>query len=83
MKKIANQTKKIIITLTGFIVLIIGIIMLIAPGPGWVIIIIGLGILATEYAWAHHLLHKAKSYYEKVKQRALSGMKSKKDSSSK
>ena len=83
MKKVANQTKKIIITLTGFIVLIIGIIMLIAPGPGWVVIIIGLGILATEYAWAHNLLQKANSYYEKVKQKALSGMKSKKDSSSK
>lgn len=41
------------------------------PGPGWVFIILGLSILATEYVWANHLLKKAKDHYEKVKSKAL------------
>jgi len=34
----------------------IGIVLLPLPGPGWVIIFGGLGILATEYTWAARLL---------------------------
>jgi uncharacterized protein (TIGR02611 family) len=37
-------------------VIIIGIVLLPAPGPGWLIIFLGLGIWATEFAWAKSLL---------------------------
>ena len=30
--------------------------MLILPGPGWVTILVGFGIWATEFAWANSLL---------------------------
>ena len=36
--------------------IIIGIVLLPAPGPGWLIIFLGLGIWATEFAWAKSLL---------------------------
>jgi uncharacterized protein (TIGR02611 family) len=37
-------------------VIIVGIVLLAAPGPGWLVIFLGLGIWATEFAWARSLL---------------------------
>jgi uncharacterized protein (TIGR02611 family) len=45
-------TKLMAITLAGFILLILGIIMLVAPGPGILFILLGLLILSLEYRWA-------------------------------
>jgi len=40
----------------GLVVIIVGIVLLAAPGPGWLVIFLGLGIWATEFAWAKSLL---------------------------
>jgi len=47
---------RIVVTVLGVAVLAIGIVLLPLPGPGWVIIFAGLGILASEYTWARRLL---------------------------
>lgn len=44
------------VTIIGVAVIAIGIVLLPLPGPGWLIIFAGLGILASEYAWARRLL---------------------------
>ena len=44
------------VTVLGCLVIAIGIVLLPLPGPGWVIIFGGLGILATEYTWAARVL---------------------------
>ena len=61
------QAKKLAISVIGATILIIGLAMLVMPGPGFVVIIVGLGILATEFVWASQLLEKAKNHYEKTK----------------
>jgi uncharacterized protein (TIGR02611 family) len=38
------------------LVIVVGIVLLPLPGPGWLVIFLGLGIWATEYAWAARLL---------------------------
>jgi uncharacterized protein (TIGR02611 family) len=48
------------ITVAGIGVILIGIVLLPLPGPGWLIIFAGLGILATEYAWAAQLLRRTR-----------------------
>lgn len=50
------------VTAAGLAVIVLGIILLPLPGPGWLIIFAGLGILATEYAWAAALLHRTRRY---------------------
>ena len=40
----------------GFLALIAGIVMLPLPGPGWLVIALGLGILAEDVAWADRVL---------------------------
>ena len=47
---------RIAIAVLGFIVIVVGIILLVVPGPGWVTIFLGLGIWATEFNWARNLL---------------------------
>lgn len=50
------------VTLVGVAIVVAGVILLPLPGPGWLIIFAGLGVLATEYAWASRLLAFARRY---------------------
>ena len=40
---------------------LIGLALIVLPGPAFIVIPIGLAILATEFAWAGHLLAKARA----------------------
>ena len=44
----------------GFTLLLIGIVMLVTPGPGWLVILLGLGLLAAEFVWARRLMDRIK-----------------------
>jgi uncharacterized protein (TIGR02611 family) len=44
------------VTALGVAIILGGIVLLPLPGPGWLIIFAGLGLLGTEYEWAHRLL---------------------------
>ena len=47
----------------GFIgggVAVLGAVLLIAPGPGLLVLLAGLGILATEFAWAGRIMMRTK-----------------------
>lgn len=44
----------------GFTLCLIGLALLVLPGPGILIIIVGLMLLAGEFVWARHLLRKVK-----------------------
>jgi hypothetical protein len=41
------------------------------PGPAFLVIPLGLAILATEFVWAEVLLKKAKGYFDKGKERVM------------
>jgi uncharacterized protein (TIGR02611 family) len=45
-----------------------GIVMLVTPGPGWLVILIGLGLLAAEFVWAKRLMDRIKRQGERVRQ---------------
>ena len=51
-----KSVRKIIIAVIGVTVVLVGVMMLVLPGPAIVVIPLGLGILATEFAWARSLL---------------------------
>lgn len=60
--------KRVVILLVGTSVVIVGIIMIVTPGPAIVVIPAGLAILATEFVWARMLLKYFKNkfvYYSK------------------
>lgn len=59
-----HQTRKILVGVIGGIVLIAGIIMIPYPGPGWLVVFAGLGILSTEFTWAQRVLSYARGKYD-------------------
>jgi tellurite resistance protein TerC len=58
--KTLKQTKRFLKILFGFTILALGLVMIVTPGPGWLTILLGLGILAAEFVWARRLLDRLK-----------------------
>lgn len=63
--RIGREARRAVIGTVGFTLLIIGIIAIPYPGPGWLIVFTALAILSTEFAWAQRLLVFAKSKYDR------------------
>jgi len=58
IRVIARNAKRLMVLILGVAVLAAGVAMLALPGPGVLVIILGLVILATEFAWAERLLDR-------------------------
>jgi hypothetical protein len=59
--------KKFIVALFGGTVLLVGIALLVLPGPGLPIVAAGIAILATEFLWARRALRNAKGAVAKAR----------------
>jgi len=57
-------TLQIVVALVGLLVVLIGIVLIPFPGPGWLIVIAGLAIWAIEFVWAQRLLTFTKDKLE-------------------
>ena len=66
-----HVTWRLLVFLVGSAVLVAGLVMFVTPGPGWLAVIAGLAILATEFAWAEGLLAWARRKAGKAKDKAL------------
>ena len=48
--------RRIAITIAGTVIVAVGVVLLVAPGPGLVVIALGLAVFAVEYRWARRHL---------------------------
>jgi uncharacterized protein (TIGR02611 family) len=64
-KRSLNITYRVVLGVIGTAVLVAGLLMIPYPGPGWLVVFAGLGILATEFAWAHRVNMFAKRHYQR------------------
>ena len=55
LAKLPHPVRWLISIVLGFILLIMGLIMLVTPGPGLLFIFLGLSLLALEIEWAREL----------------------------
>ena len=53
--------RRIVVAVIGGSILLIGIAMIVLPGPAIIVIPLGLGVLGLEFAWARHWLRKLKA----------------------
>ena len=67
--KTPSQIKRIAIAVIGGTVLLIGVALIVLPGPAFLVIPAGLAILGTEFAWAKRWLNKTKEFYDKQKRK--------------
>ena len=55
-----RQARRLIVAVVGTTVLVFGLALIFLPGPAFVVIPIGLGILGLEFAWARRLLKRVR-----------------------
>jgi hypothetical protein len=60
MNSAYKWARRIVVSLFGGTVLLVGVVMTITPGPALLVIPAGLAILGIEYAWARQWLHRIK-----------------------
>jgi uncharacterized protein (TIGR02611 family) len=68
-----NRLVRFGIAAFGFIVVLVGLAMLVLPGPGLLVIAIGLGVLALEFAWAERLLERVIDQVERAADQVTKG----------
>lgn len=61
---VRRHTKKVVIAILGGLVVLVGLVLIPYPGPGWLVVFAGLAILATEFEFASRILTFAKAKYE-------------------
>jgi uncharacterized protein (TIGR02611 family) len=59
-----RTARRVVVGVVGVTVLAVGAALLVLPGPAFVVLPIGLGILAIEFEWARRLLQRARRFYE-------------------
>ena len=70
--KALDTTWRGIILVIGLTTVGLGIFFLLFPGPGWAVIIIGLIVLATEYAWAKRILNPVQHFSSRIARLVIS-----------
>jgi uncharacterized protein (TIGR02611 family) len=56
----SHRAYRTVVAFLGLVVVVIGLIAVPAPGPGWLIVFIGVSIWASEFEWAQRLLYWGK-----------------------
>ena len=62
--------KRFFIALIGGTVVLIGVALLVLPGPGLPVIAAGLAILATEFIWARRAMRNAKGAVARARRKS-------------
>lgn len=63
-------SRKVVIAVVGITVAAIGIALLVLPGPGILVVLLGLAILGAEFAWARTLLRQVRNESSRTAARA-------------
>src|ERR1700690_4460157 len=62
-----EQVRRVFRIVAGFTLLAVGVVMIVTPGPGWLVILLGLSLLAAEFIWARRLMDRMKREGERVR----------------
>ena len=62
-----EQVRRFFKILAGFTLLGLGLVMVFTPGPGWLVIFLGLTLLAAEFVWARRLMERMKQEGTRLK----------------
>ena len=66
-----EQVRRVFLIIAGFTLLLAGVVMLVTPGPGMLVIFLGLGLLAAEFVWARRLMERMKREGLRLKEAVL------------
>lgn len=61
-----HPVRWVLVVIIGIIFVLAGIVMLILPGPGWLFIFLGFGILSIEFTWAYEVTKNGEQWLERI-----------------
>jgi tellurite resistance protein TerC len=67
LEDVSPPVRRAVIAVIGGTILLLGLAMIVLPGPAVVVIPVGLAVLATEFIWARRWLRKARKMFQKAK----------------
>jgi uncharacterized protein (TIGR02611 family) len=67
LNRLPKFLRRLVIGIIGGTIVLFGIALIFLPGPGSVVIPIGLVVLASEFAWARWLLRRGKKVVSQAK----------------
>lgn len=79
-RHLPHPIRWVIVATIGGTLLVLGVIFLVLPGPGLPLVIAGLAILASEFAWAQYMLNQIKERSQAVAQKTKDRLRRKKQS---
>jgi hypothetical protein len=66
-----EQVRRFSRILAGFTFLLAGVLMFFTPGPGWLVVFLGLTLLGAEFVWARRLMDRMKQEGTRLKDTVL------------
>jgi tellurite resistance protein TerC len=66
------RLRKTLVAIIGVTLLLFGLALIVLPGPAFIVIPLGLAVLASEFAWARRVLKRGKILVDKVRGKAQS-----------
>jgi tellurite resistance protein TerC len=64
-----SPVRRVVIAIIGTTVLLIGVALIVLPGPAFIVIPLGLGILATEFLWARRVTERGRALVNRIRGR--------------
>lgn len=68
LDRIPPRPRKVLVGVVGGTLLLIGMTMILLPGPAFIVIPLSLALLATEFVWARRYLRKARGVFDAARQ---------------
>ena len=65
LDRLSPEARKIVVGIIGGVLLLAGIAMIILPGPAFIVIPLGLAVLASEFSWAQRWLQKVRGLFKR------------------
>ena len=79
-KHLPHPIRWVVVATIGGTLVVLGIVFLVLPGPGLPLVIVGLAILASEFAWAQYMLNQIKERSQAMAQKTKERLRRKKQS---
>lgn len=65
--EVPRVVRRVTVGIIGATILLFGIALLVLPGPAFLVIPLGLAVLATEFVWARRWVQKAREFIRRKK----------------
>jgi tellurite resistance protein TerC len=64
-----SPVRRVVIGIIGTTILVIGVALIVLPGPAFIVIPVGLAILASEFIWARRVLERGRAFVSRIRGR--------------